>query len=253
MKLFYRTLGEGQPLIILHGLFGSADNWQTHAKKLSEYFKVYLVDQRNHGHSPHASEIDYSLMANDLYELVAEEGLRDILLLGHSMGGKTIMRFAQQYNFLIDKMIVADMGVRQYPPHHDTVFKGLFAVDVDNCPSRKDAESRVSQFVKDEGTKQFLMKNLYWKTPEKLAWRFNLDAIYSQRENLMQAIPLEKIEAHTLFLRGELSNYILDDDMPSIMEIAPNATFETINGAGHWLHAEAPTEFLERTMAYYGI
>lgn len=253
MKLFYRTLGEGQPLIILHGLFGSADNWQTHAKKLSEYFKVYLVDQRNHGHSPHASEIDYNLMANDLYELVAEEGLRDILLLGHSMGGKTIMRFAQQYNFLIDKMIVADMGVRQYPPHHDTVFKGLFAVDVDNCPSRKDAESRVSEFVKDEGTKQFLMKNLYWKTPEKLAWRFNLDAIYSQRENLMQAIPSEKIEAHTLFLRGELSNYILDDDMPSILEIAPNATFETINGAGHWLHAEAPTEFLERTMAYYGI
>jgi esterase len=253
MKLFYRTLGEGSPLIILHGLFGSADNWQTHAKKLSEYFKVYLVDQRNHGHSPHASEIDYNLMANDLYELVAEEGLRDILLLGHSMGGKTIMRFAQQYNFLIDKMIVADMGVRQYPPHHDTVFKGLFAVDVDNCPSRKEAEIRVSEFVKDEGTKQFLMKNLYWKTPEKLAWRFNLDVIYRQRENLMKAIPAERIEAHTLFLRGELSNYVLDEDMPSILEIAPNATFETINGAGHWLHAEAPTEFLERTMSYFGI
>ncbi len=253
MKLFSRTIGEGQPLLILHGLFGSSDNWQTHAKKLSEYFKVFLIDQRNHGHSPRSVEMNYDALADDLYEFVAENGLRDLLLIGHSMGGKTIMRFSQRYNFLIDRMIVADMGIKQYPPHHDTVFRGLFAVDVDNCPDRKDAEARLSQHIDDLGTRQFLLKNLYWKEHGKLAWRFNLPVLYDQRQHLMAALPEERIDTQTLFLRGGLSHYVPDEDFLMIKKLANGAELATIQGAGHWLHAEAPEIFLEKTMSFLGV
>lgn len=252
MKLFSRSLGEGQPLLILHGLFGNSDNWQTHAKKLSQHFRVILIDQRNHGHSPHDDEMNYDVLAHDLYELVAELGLRDLLLIGHSMGGKTIMRFAQQYNFLIDRMIVADMGVKQYPPQQDAVFRGLFAVDVDNCPGRKEAEERLSEHIHDAATKQFLLKSLYWKESGKLAWRFNLPVLYEKRTMLMAAIPDEKIEAHTLFLHGGRSHYVPDEDRPSIKRIAPHAEFDTILEAGHWLHAEAPDLFIEKSLSFFG-
>ncbi len=250
MKLFHKTLGEGQPLLILHGLFGSADNWQTLAKTFAEDFKVYLIDQRNHGHSPHSLEHTYDLMATDLYDLVAEEGIRDFALLGHSMGGKTILRFAQQYGFLIDKMIVADMGIKSYPPHHDEVFAGLFAVDVERCESRQQAEQRLSLHLTDAGTRQFLMKNLYWKEPGKLAWRFNLQVLFDQRGEMMKEIPPVNIDIETLFIRGGRSKYILDEDMPAIKALVPNATFDTIESAGHWLHAEEPQIFLDKCLAF---
>jgi esterase len=253
MKLFFKTLGEGQPLLILHGLFGSADNWQTHAKKLSENFKVYLIDQRNHGHSMHSDIMSYDAMAGDLYDLIAEEGLRDVMMIGHSMGGKTILRFGQQYSFLIDRMIVADMGMKQYPPHHDLVFKGLFAVDVSNCTDRKQAEERLSEHVKDFSTRQFLLKNLFWKEPGKLDWRFNLEVLFQQREELMKGLPDEKIACDTLFLRGGLSNYVLEADFSEIERVVPNSSFETIEAAGHWLHAEAPEEFLMRASRFLGV
>jgi pimeloyl-ACP methyl ester carboxylesterase len=252
MKLFGRTIGQGQPLLILHGLFGSSDNWQTHAKKLSDHFQVHLVDQRNHGHSPQSHKMNYDVLAEDLYEFVAEHGLRDLLLIGHSMGGKTIMRFAQKYNFLIDKMVVADMGIRQYPSHHDAVFRGLFAVDVDNCPGRKEAEDRLIEHIGDAGTRQFLLKNLFWKEQGKLAWRFNLPVLFDQRQNLMAALPAERIEAHTLFLRGALSHYVADEDFIEIKKLALNAELDTIPNAGHWLHADAPGVFLEKAMSFFG-
>jgi len=251
MKLFFKKSGEGKPLIILHGLLGSADNWQTISKKLSETYTVYIVDQRNHGHSPHTDEINYDLMSEDLYDLVAEEGLRDLLLMGHSMGGKTVLRFAQQHGFLVEKMIVADMGIKAYPPHHDLIFQGLFAVDVDNCPTRKEAEERLSSIVKDEANVQFLMKNLYWKEAEKLAWRFNLQSLSDNRGELMKAIPPEPIDVPTLFLRGGKSRYVLDEDIDDIKKIVPEATFKTIENAGHWVHAEAPQEFLNEVSEYF--
>lgn len=250
MKLHVRKLGQGPPLLILHGLFGSSDNWQTHARKYAEHFSVYLIDQRNHGHSPHSDSISYDLMASDLFELIADEGLRDVRLIGHSMGGKTIMRFAQQYGFLIDRMIVADMGIRAYPPHHDEVFKGLFAVDVEHCSTRKEAEQRLAGFISEQGTLQFLLKNLYWKQPHQLAWRFNLEALYAERSNLMDAIPAEKIDSTTLFLLGGKSNYVLIEDYPAIKTILPDAVFEVMPDCGHWLHAEDPEGFMRRTIAF---
>jgi esterase len=250
MNLFYKSIGEGPPLIILHGLFGSSDNWLTHAKEFAKHFTVFLVDQRNHGHSPHSPTMNYDAMAEDLEELIASLHLRDITLLGHSMGGKTAMRFAQTHAFLIEKLIVVDMGVKAYPPHHDIIFKGLYAVDVDSCTSRKEAEDRLKPHVQDDSTRQFLLKNLYWKEPSKLAWRFNLDALHTNINSIIDSLPQERIAMPTLFVRGELSNYILSNDMEPIKEMVPNAQFVTIKNAGHWVHAEAPEDFRQAVWNY---
>lgn len=251
MNLFHRVMGDGPPLLILHGLFGSSDNWQTHARVFAQSHTVYLVDQRNHGHSLHEHGMDYDVLANDLFELVAHLGLRDVRMIGHSMGGKTIMRFAQQYSFLIDKMVVADMGVKEYPSHHDEVFKGLFAVDVSHCATRKEAESRLSNYVSDSGTVQFLLKNLYWKEPGVLAWRFNLQEIYEKRERLMEALPLEKVDSTVLFLTGGKSHYVLGGDHESIREMVPNACFLSMENAGHWLHADQPEAFIKHCLDFF--
>jgi len=251
MKLFYRTLGEGPPLLILHGLFGSSDNWQTHARAFAQTHTVYLIDQRNHGHSPHGDEINYDLMAQDLFELVAELGLRDVRIIGHSMGGKTSMRFAQQYGFLIERMVVADMGVKAYPPHHESVFRGLFAVDVEHCSSRKQAEERLSAYVSEAGTLQFLLKNLYWKEPGVLDWRFNLPVLYHERAHLMEALPQERIESPALFLTGGKSHYVPAEDHSSIRELVANVQFSSIENAGHWLHAEDPQAFIQHCIDYF--
>jgi pimeloyl-ACP methyl ester carboxylesterase len=194
--------------------------------------------------------MNYDVMAADLFDFIAESGLRDVRLIGHSMGGKTILRFAQQYSFLIDRMVVADMGMKAYPPHHDEVFKGLFAVDVENCPSRKEAEERLKAFVSDQGTLQFLLKNLFWREPGLLDWRFNLPAIYNEREHLMAALPQERVETSTLFLTGGKSHYVLPKDVDAIKQLVPQVTFDVMAGAGHWLHAEDPAQFIERTLAY---
>lgn len=250
MNLFFHTLGQGPPLLILHGLFGSADNWQSLAKNYAEEFQVYLVDLRNHGRSPHSPDHNYELMAQDIYHLVANEGLRDIRLIGHSMGGKAILKFAQQYGFLIEKMLVADMGVKEYPPHHDLIFNGLFEVDIENCPSRKEAGERLSRYVTDPDTQQFLLKNVYWDENQKLAWRFNLKALFNNRNELMNAIDGDIIHSGVHFLQGGKSNYILDSDRLDIVKLIPDATFEVIEGAGHWLHAESPQLFLEKSLRF---
>lgn len=250
MKLHYRIMGEGKPLIILHGLFGSSDNWQTHAKRWSEQFQVILVDQRNHGHSPHDAEMNYDVMAADLFELIAHEGLREVNILGHSMGGKTVMRFAQQNDFLVDKMIVADMGIKQYRPHHDLIFQGLFHVDVEHVKSRKEAEERLSEFVTESSTIQFLLKNLYWKTPEQLAWRFNLPVLHEKIQDILSALPNERVNAKTLFIVGGKSGYVPASDFESIQAMIPQARFTVFENAGHWVHAEAPTDFTQAVIDF---
>jgi esterase len=250
MNLFVKTLGEGRPLIILHGLFGSGDNWITHAREFANHFKVYLIDQRNHGHSPHSDEFSYKAMAEDLLEFAASENLRDICIIGHSMGGKTAMYFAQENAFLIDRVVIADMGIKQYRPHHEEIFKGLFAVDVEHCAGRKEAEERLMPFVQEFSTRQFLLKNLYWKEAGKLAWRFNLPVLFERREEVIQAIPDGKCDTPMLFLRGGDSHYVVNEDFPTILGQFPHATLETIEKAGHWLHADQPEEFRHRVLEY---
>lgn len=251
MSLYFRKVGSGPPFLILHGLFGSGDNWQTHAKTLSEYFTVYMIDQRNHGHSFHHEEMNYEVMAEDLLNLIADEGLRDITLMGHSMGGKTVMHFAQENEFLIEKLIVVDMGIKGYPPHHDRIFEGLFAVKVEEVSSRKEAEDRLSPYIDEASTLAFLMKNLYWVEPGKLAWRFNLPVLHRHIAEIIA--PLKegnRINIPTLFLKGENSHYIVPADFESIQQRFSQVDIRVINGAGHWPHAEQPTQFMDEIQRF---
>jgi esterase len=249
MKLNFKKSGQGQPLIILHGLFGSLDNWQTLARQFSEHFTTYIVDQRNHGQSPQSEEWTYEAMVNDLVELIEDENIKQPVILGHSMGGKIAMFFAVQHPELLDKLIVADIAPRKYEPHHDKIIEALYAVDVENISSRKEAEDRLSQHINDFGTKQFLLKNLYWKDVEakKLDWRFNLEVIAKNIEKIGMAVPDNKPaeDLSTLFIGGSNSNYIQEKDHQTIKKVFPKAEIKTIDGAGHWLHAEKPQEFFE--------
>lgn len=250
MKLHFRKLGEGQPLLILHGLFGSSDNWQTLGRKYAEHFTVYQIDQRNHGHSGWSDEFNYELLSNDLLELINDEGLKNVSILGHSMGGKTAMTFAQQHPQLIDKLIVADIAPKAYPPHHGPILAALNSVDLNVHTTRKAVEDIITPQIPDPGTKMFLLKNLYWNDNQQLAWRINIQVLEEKMPLIISAIPEDSVEIPTLFLRGDRSGYITDSDLEAIHDQFPNSSVYTIHGAGHWLHAEKPEEFYDITLKF---
>jgi len=250
MKLFYREYGEGKPFVILHGLFGFSDNWTSHAKKLADYYRVILVDLRNHGHSPWSDEFSYELMVKDLNELVALLNLKKFILLGHSMGGKVAMRYAQLNPESLDKLVVVDMGVKEYPPHHQHIITAIKAIDTTKLSSRSEAELHLKKYVENEGIIQFLLKNLYWK-PGQLAFRFNLAVFNKKITEIGVSLPADLVfEKPTLFIRGGNSNYILDEDFEAIKVQFPKAILETIPNAGHWLHAENPALFYQLSLSY---
>jgi esterase len=250
MKLQHRIIGEGYPLIILHGLFGNSDNWQTHAKKFATYFQVILVDQRNHGHSDWSDAFNYDLLAADLAELMTDLHLTKAHILGHSMGGKTVMRFAQCFPSKIDKMVVVDIGIKQYPMHHQEILKGIHEVSASAMDSRADAENRLLPYVPENGTRQFLMKNLYWIEKGKLAWRMNVTVLEREMEHILAALPIEENFTPTLFIRGSLSNYILDEEIEQLENAFPDSQLVTIENAGHWVHAEAPETFVNAVLEF---
>jgi esterase len=259
MKLFYRKFGEGQPLIILHGLFGQSDNWNSLAKQFAENgFEVYTVDQRNHGLSPHSDVWNYKVMSDDVFELINDLNLKNVILLGHSMGGKTAMQFAVDHPEWLDKLVVADIAPKYYPMHHQGVLQALQAVDFNVVKTRRAVEEVLSKYISDFGTKQFLLKNIFWLDATEIAWRFNLNVIIQQIENVGQNIehigdptPVDIVcEVPTFFVRGENSNYILDQDIDLIQEIFPRSFLETISDAGHWVHAEKPKAFFECVMKF---
>jgi esterase len=254
MKLHYKYLSgpSKTPLLIVHGLFGNLDNWQTLGKKFSENTNVYLVDQRNHGHSPHSEEFNYDLMALDLYQLILDLGLDKVDLIGHSMGGKAAMRLAQLHPEVFNKLIVVDIGPKGYPMHHDVILEGLNAIDFDFVKSRGEADTVLSNYIQDEGVKQFLLKNLYWKEKGVLAWRMNLPVLTKTIKDIIGALPTESVEIDTLFIRGEKSNYIIESDYSAIYEQFPNSDIETVYNAGHWVHAENPMEFYRAVMEFLG-
>ena len=247
MKLFYRNFGAGQPLIILHGLFGQSDNWNSLAKQFADTgFEVYIVDQRNHGLSPHSEVWNYEAMSDDILELINDNNLQQVILLGHSMGGKTAMQFAVTHPQLLDKLIVVDITLKYYPPHHQHILKTLNAVDFKIVKTRKEVAAILLAGIPDAGTNQFLLKNIYWKENGELAWRFNLTVISKQIENASEAIQTtNSCDVPTLIIRGELSDYVLDTDIALMKEVFPRNMLETIKGAGHWVHAEKPEAFFE--------
>jgi esterase len=248
MILHSKEFGTGQPLVILHGLFGSSDNWQTQARMFAEKYHVYIVDQRNHGHSEHTiDEFNYQIMSDDLNDFLEHHNLLNVILLGHSMGGKTVMQYVMDHGTdRVDKMIVADIGPKQYPLHHDLILEALTTTDFSVHNSRKLVDEHISQFIDQVGVRQFLLKNLYWVEKGKLAWRFNVDVLNRDIANIVEAVPTDTVDIPTLFIRGALSNYITDEDIETISEQFPLAKVNTIDGVGHWLHAEAPSEFIEK-------
>ena len=250
MKLYYRELGEGKPLMILHGLFGFSDNWQTHAKKLAEYYRVSLVDLRNHGRSGWSDEFSYDLMAEDVIELAKDLNIEDLILVGHSMGGKVAMRVAQEKEDLLEKLVVIDMGIKSYPMHHQHILAGIHSVKVEAIKARREAEEQMRAHIDSEGVLQFLLKNLHWKEKGKLAWRMNTAVLEREMSEILSAMPVGEVFTTTLFIRGALSNYILDEDIESIENQFLDSEIVTIADAGHWVHAEAPVEFLETLLSF---
>ncbi len=244
MKLNFRTLGEGDPVVILHGFFGSADNWQTIGKELSQNFKVYLVDQRNHGLSPHDDTFDYDVMTADLLELFQDENLDKAVVIGHSMGGKTAMNFATEYPEKVEKLIVVDIGPKQYPPHHENIFNGFRAVDLAKVETRKDADDQLATIIPDMGVRQFILKSLT-RGDQGFEWRINLDALEKNAHEVGRALDAGDVySGATLFIGGATSDYIKTEDHDLILNHFPQAKIEMVEGSGHWVHAEKPKELL---------
>ena len=245
MKLNYKKLGEGQPLIILHGLFGSLDNWMSLAKHWSSNYEVWIADQRNHGQSPHSSEFSYTYMQQDLKGFIDEHNIQNPILLGHSMGGKTVMEFSMHHPNLINKMIVVDIAPVKYQVHHYAIIDALESIDFDFVKSRKEADRILSEKIEEFGVRQFLLKNMYWKEKEQLAWRFNLEAIKNEIIPISEwDISDGEFTGETLFIKGENSEYILPSYASRIGKKFPNYDLVEIENAGHWVHAEAPKEFI---------
>lgn len=250
-ELFFRKMGEGQPMVILHGLFGSSDNWQSVAKKIANHYEVYLVDQRNHGKSFHSDEFSYELMVEDLHRLLEREDLEDVILLGHSMGGKTAMGYVQKYPDRIARLIVADIAPVKYPVHHDIILKALNEAYSTELSSRKQAEEIISKYINNFAIRQFLLKNLYWAEKGRLGWRINIPVLTREIVAISEwGDQIEGIETPTLFIRGDQSDYITENTYPIIDQKFFDAEIVTLKDSGHWVHAEQPDEFYNALMHF---
>lgn len=245
MKLNFRIVGAGPPLVILHGLLGSLDNWVPHAQMLSTQFKVFLLDLRNHGHSPHADEFNYEAMVADLVEFLQDQKISRTHLLGHSMGGKVAMRFTQLHPGATHKLVVADMSPREYPPRYAAILEAMHSLDLTQFQQRAEVDAVLVTAAPDKNIRQFLLKNIGRDGAGKMCWKPNVPAIRANYHQVRSALPIEpSFAGPTLFVRGGKSDYIRDADVPRIQEMFPAARLETIATAGHWVHAEAPEEFL---------
>lgn len=252
MLLHSRIEGAGKPLLIVHGYLGMSDNWKTLAGQYAQAgFEVHAVDMRNHGKSFHSDVFTYDAMVQDLIDYCDANNLDKVDLIGHSMGGKAAMFLAVQYPERLDRLVVADIGPKYYAPHHQDIMQALNAVDFSVKPDRAAVEETIAEYVPDFGTRQFLMKNVYRETPDQLAFRFNLPVFNKEIENIGQALTEgSHFDGPTLFLRGDKSRYIKDEDFGLIKSHFPNAEIKDIKNSGHWLHAENPKDFLEETLAF---
>lgn len=254
MKLHSTIIGEGKPFLILHGFLGMGDNWKTMGKYISELgYQVHLLDQRNHGRSPHSGEMNYLAMAEDIQEYCESHSLADIVLMGHSMGGKTAMFTARYFPELLERIIVVDIAPRHYSRHHQQILEGLAAIEAADLSSRGQAEEILSQYVPEKSVQQFLLKNLYWKNKGDLALRMNLRVLAEEIDAVGEALPEDTFfEKPVLFIKGADSGYISEKDSVDIQQYFPKSQIATIAGAGHWVHAEQPEEFYGAVKEFLG-
>lgn len=247
MQLHYQTLGQGQPLILLHGLFGSADNWSTVARHLSKTHQVISVDLRNHGRSPHSESQSYTDMAQDLLELCDALNLNTTHLLGHSLGGKVAMQFATQYPERIDQLIIVDMAMREYPSSHTHLIDAMLSVDLPNMKSRSEVDQALRDSIKETMVRNFLLMNIVPTDngDNRLMWRINLAGLKANYPALREAVCQQaRYDKPCLFIRGELSDYINAEDIDQIKTCFINAQFTSLP-TDHWVHAEQPQSFIK--------
>lgn len=249
MQLNFKKYGtQGPPLVVLHGLFGSSENWMSIAKTLSEDYQIYALDLRNHGQSPWSEAWDYEVMGQDISEFVASQNLKNFYLLGHSLGGKVAMHYACQYGKIegLEKLIVVDISTRAYPVQHNYILEALKSIDLAALKGRKEADEALKNAIPEMGVRQFLLKNLQRQEDNAFAWQINLKVIDEKIENVGKALPQGfKFEKPTLFIKGADSNYIKSDELDTFKQYFPAATLSTIAKAGHWVHAERPADFTE--------
>lgn len=250
--LHSQIIGKGAPWVILHGFLGMGDNWKSLANEFSELgFSMHLVDQRNHGRSFHSNRFNYKLLTEDLKAYCEHYRLEKIILLGHSMGGKAAMQFATLYPRQVSKLMIADIAPKVYPEHHQDILKGLSSLDFDKITSRGEADEALAVYISHFGTRQFLLKNLYWESKGRLGLRMNLPALIENIEEVGASLSDEAIfEGDTLFIKGSLSNYIQPLDELVIRKHFPKAQLATVSEAGHWLHADNPAEFYDKIVAF---
>jgi esterase len=247
MSLFFHQLGEGEPLILLHGLFGMSDNLMPIAREFAHSYTVYVPDMPNHGRTEHSKNMDYSSMARDVVLLMDEQGIKQAHILGHSMGGKVAMTIARDYPQRVKSLIVADIAPVSYPPFHEKILKGLFTVLLNQPSNRRQADQVLEEFVDDEGIRRFLLKSLVAGLEgEPMSWRFNLEGISNDYHKLREGVPFEvPFAGPALFIKGELSDYITREHEDAIRSYFPDFQFKMIQNAGHWLHAEKPAAFVK--------
>lgn len=252
MKILHSTIiGQGKPLLILHGYFGMSDNWKTLGNQFSEDYQVHLIDQRNHGRSFHADEFNYEVLVDDLYNYIQHYQLEKIYLIGHSMGGKTAMLFAVTYPNLVDKLIVVDISPKEYQPHHNAILAGLNSVDFSTQNSRKLVDERIAKYIPELGVRQFLLKNVYWKEKGVLDYRFNLKSLTENNSEVGKPLPINsKFDKETLFLKGEKSDYIIPSEHLILDNHFSKNKIVEIKNAGHWLHAENPKDFYKEVCTF---
>lgn len=252
MELFYKQYGAGPPLVILHGLLGAHGNWHTLSRKpFGQQYTIYTLDQRNHGRSPHSAVFDYDAMVADLEAFLDQQNLDEVYLLGHSMGGKTAMHFALEFPERVAKLIVVDIAPKAYKPRLEALFSALRRIDFSTVASRLDVDAALMPVVSDVGVRQFLLKNLERRSDGQWGWKINLEGIYQNYANINAGLDGGRVfEEPTLFIRGERSDYILDDDWAAITYLFPQAQLVTIPKAGHWVHAEAPDLFADAVLDF---
>ena len=253
MKLYSKIYGDkAQDLIIIHGLFGMSDNWNSLGKQFSKYCRVHLIDLRNHGRSPHSDEFSYEVMCGDVLEYMEDNNIINPIILGHSLGGKVAMKFAFLYPDKIEKLIVADIAPRRYDTDfHQNLLSTLYRLPLDNFEKREEIDRVLSETYEDKGMRLFLLKNLYRKENKEFAWRFNIEVLLEQVSNIQEADFVKGIcKIPTHFIRGANSNYITSEDELIINKYFSDFSIATIDGAGHWLHAENPERFYNEVVGF---
>ena len=252
LQLHVERQGQGTPLLILHGLFGSGQNWKTLAKRaLAPHFDVWAVDLRNHGQSPHTDEFTYQAMAGDIIALIEDEAPGPVHLLGHSLGGKVAMHVALLAPHLIAKLIVVDIAPRPYNARHSAILAALTSLDMPKMASRSAIDEALSSQIPNAMVRQFLLKNAQRRPEGGFTWKIHLDAIAANYHRVNETIagyPARR--GPTLFIRGERSTYVLDEDRASIESLFPDAQLVTIEEAGHWIHYESPQPFSEAVLSF---